>query len=200
MSAEIHQSLEPPPPITHPLKTAFPIREELLEAPPRPLAVSPEATARMMERFRGIPQLSLGRLSIRWEDQHPEDVLLGTAERNGRQQPFSLLLRSYGGRLMLRCVSAVAWGLDPDEMGREAFRLPVQVSVEEDEKLDALLFSTEDEVLLTDPAHDAARVAWLIDRVTAAADHLERKYAEGDVDRGLGDFRASLERGSELVD
>jgi hypothetical protein len=200
VSSEIHQSLEPPAPITKPLRSAFPIREELLEAPARPLAVLPEATARMMARFKGIPQLDLGNLSIRWEDQHPEDVLLGTVGRKGRRQPFSLLLRSYAGRLMLRCVSSIAWGLDPDEMGREAFRLPVQVSIEESEKLDADLLSAEDEVLLGDPAHDAARIAWLIDRVTAAADHLERKFAEGDVDRSLDDFREALEGGSELAD
>jgi hypothetical protein len=200
VSSEIHQSLEPPAPITQPLRTAFPIREELLEAPRRALAVPPETTAGMMVRFKGIPQFDLGHLSIRWEDQHPEDVLLGTVERKGRQQPFSLLLRSYGGRLMLRCVSSIAWGLDPDEMGREAFKLPVQVSIEESEKLDADLLSAEDEVLLGDPMHDAARIAWLIDRVTAAADNLERKFAEGDVDRGLDDFREALEGGSELAD
>lgn len=101
---------------------------------------------------------------------------------------------------MLRCVSSVGWGVDPDEMGREALKLPVQVSIEESEKLDADLLSTEDEVLLGDPAHDAARITWLIDRVTAAADHLERKLVEGQVDRGMDDFREALEGGSELAD
>jgi hypothetical protein len=153
-----------------------------------------------MERFKGIPRLKLGQLSIRWEAQHPEDMLLGTAERKGREQPFSLLLRSYSGRLMLRCVSAVGWGLDPDEMGREAFRLPVQVAIDESEKLDADLFSTEDEVLLGDPVHDTARITWLIDRVTAAADHLERRFVEDEVDRNMDDFRQALEGGSELAD
>ena len=153
-----------------------------------------------MDRFRGIPRLELGQLSIRWEAQHPEDMLLGTVERKRREQPFSLLVRSYTGRLMLRCVSAVGWSLDPDELGREAFKLPVQVAIDESDKLDASLFSTEDEVLLGDPIHDAARITWLIDRVTAAADHLERKFVEDQLDRSMDDFKEALEGGSELVD
>jgi hypothetical protein len=154
----------------------------------------------MLERFKGIPRLELGQPSIRWEEQHPDDMLLGTVVRKGREQPFSLVLRSYAGRPMLRCVSAIGWGLDPDEMGREAFKLPVQVTIDESEKLDADLFSTENEVLLGDPVHDAARISWLIDRVTAAADHLERKFVEDEVDRDMDDFRQALEGGSELAD
>ena len=120
-------------PITQPLKTAFPIREELLQAPSRPLAVSPESTARLMDRFKRIPDLTA---------RPPHDPLGGRAsrgraprngERNGRVQPFSLLLRSFEGRLMLRCVSPIrrsAGGSSADELGREALNLPVQVAIE----------------------------------------------------------------------
>ena len=203
MNTEVHQTLEPPEPIDQPLKTAFPIREELLQAPSRPLAVSPESTASMMGRFRRIPELTLGNLSIKWEDQHPDDALIGTVSRDGRVQPFSLLVRSFEGRLMLRCVSPIGrddWGIEPDDLGREAFELPVQVAVERAEKEKSWLFSAEDEILLSGPEHDAQRVTWLIDRVTAAADRLERKLLEGEADRTLDDFRKTLEGGSELGD
>jgi len=50
-----------------------------------------------------------------------------------------------------------------------------------------------------DPRHDGERVQWLIGRVAAAADHLEKTFLE-DADQGLETFKKGLEKGSELVD
>jgi hypothetical protein len=187
------------PPIEEVLESAFPVREELLAAPSRPLAVAPEVTAGYGERFRRIPSLSLGGLRITWEANAPQDALMGTVLRDGRQQPFTLLLRSFDGRLLLRCVSPIGrqdWGYDVEDLAREAFSLPVQVSGLFDERHQTRLFAAEAELLLGDEAHDGARTQWLIDRTTAAADRLEMLLSPG-TDAPLEGFRADLEAESD---
>jgi len=196
---EIHRTLRPLEPIREPLTTAFPVREELLRAPHRPLAVTSEDTAGAFERFRAVRALPFERLSITWEDNAPDDALIGTVLRDGRQQPFTLLLRSLGGRLMLRCVSPIGradWEIDLDELGDAAFPLPVQLVVDYDDRHRTWVLSSEEEMLLAAPKHDRVRIEWLIDRVTGAADQLEEKFLGGQ-DQGLEPLREELEEESD---
>jgi len=190
-------------PIEGELKTAFPIREELLAAPSRALAVPPESTAPLLERFRRLRSVPLGDLRIAWEANSPDDALIGTVRLRARQQPFTLLIRSFGGRLMLRCVSwigrVLVADLDLSDFASAALDLPAQVSAVYDEKMHSYSLSAEAEVLLADEAHDASRAAWLLESVTTAADRLEQVLEPG-TDKPLTDSRGELEGESDRGD
>jgi hypothetical protein len=189
-------------PITEPLRTAFPIRDELLRATPRPLAASQTAADGLLARFYRLRTASLGGLQIDWETSHPEDALVGTVHRKGRHQPFTLLLRSFEGRLLLRCVSPIGawdWETNLAEISRIAFPLAVQIATSFDDKRQAHLLSAEAEVLLADEQSDSARTAWLIDTVTAAADQLETIVVPR-ADQSLQDVHEALDRESDRAD
>jgi len=114
-----------------------------------------------------------------------------------RQQPFTLLLHSLDGRLLVRCISPVGRVfLETDDFAvqettaKQSVRVGA-ISTEEDRTYD---LTVEDDVLLSDDATtDAARIAWLIRRVTLAADRLEQAHLPGR-DEPLSTFKADLEK------
>lgn len=189
-------------PITEPLRTAFPIREELLAAPSGPLAVKPEDTAGLWSRFRALAAGELPGLSAEWERESPEDALHGTARVGKRRQPFTLLLRSIGGRPLLRCVSPAATSDgDTDWEAIEDFarRVPVQMTASCEAKATAWRLAAEAEALLVDPAADRERAAWLVRRVTQAADQIEHLVEPG-ADAEFAVLRDELEKESDGAD
>jgi hypothetical protein len=196
---EIHRLHEDIQPITDALHSAFPVRDEMLRGPRRKLAVDPAQTAHLLERFRRIKDLNFARLRIDWEPQAPEDALIGTARLERRQQPFTLLLRSLGGRLMVRCVSPIGHldQYDREQVGRDTWPLAVQVAAIYDPKFETYNLAVEREILLGAEAHDAPRVEALVADVVRAADSLEAALLQRD--EPLEAFREDLNRESDHV-
>jgi hypothetical protein len=124
---------------------------------------------------------------------------MGTVRRpDGRRQPFTLVLRSFSGRSMVRCVSPVGRLLS--ENGRTsalAERVrdrPVQIGALPDDRFGSYDLNAEGEVLLSDAGSDVARLGWLVARVTGTADDLERDLLGRD--EPLAVFREDLEKES----
>ena len=65
------------PQIRNRLESAFPIRPEHLEQRARELAVSPEVSRLLRERFASISRAILPGLDIVWEPQADPGILLG---------------------------------------------------------------------------------------------------------------------------
>lgn len=188
-------------PITEVLETAFPVRDELLRGPKRSLAVPEERQKELLERFHRLQTLQPVGLPIEWEVQQPsDDMLLGTARlMDGRRQPFSLILRSLEGRLMVRCVSPVGCledGFEARVCERTRTR-PVQVGVVWN--LESYNANVEGEVLLGPPSADAGRIEGLIGRVVSAADDLERELLSG-TDAPLAEFAKDIPQESPDAD
>jgi hypothetical protein len=188
--------------ISEPLESAFPIREELLQGQDLPLAITPADAAKLRERFLRIKLSEFGDLKIEWEDFAHEDALIGTVRRNGRQQPFTLFLRSFDCRLMLRCVSPIGrfdQGYDVAKLSELSFKMPVQLNPTRDENHNVNRLLVEQEALLSDEEYDIERVRQLINAVTASADSLEEQLLPGS-DAPLSDFRTELEGEPDNVD
>lgn len=182
-------------PITEVLETAFPVRDELLHGPERSLAVPEQHQKELLERFHRLQTLQPVGLPIEWEVQQPsDDMLLGTAWlMDGRRQPFSLILRSLEGRLMVRCVSPVGCLEDGFEarVSERTRSRPVQVGVVWDDRFKTYNANVEGEVLLGPPPADANRVAALVHRVVSVADDLERELLQG-TDAPLSTFEDEI--------
>lgn len=181
--------------ITEPLTTAFPIRPELFAGTRPKLAVDPAATAGHLVRFHRIKDLTFPRLSISWEPSSPDDALLGTVHLRRRQQPFTLLLRSLGGRLMVRCVSPIGKlgeRYDAASVAEVTRARAVQVAAIFDPRFQTYDLAIERETLLAGEQHDLARVDDLLEDVVEAADLLEARLLERD--EPLATFRKDLER------
>ncbi len=185
--------------ITEVLKTAFPVRDEMLGATATPLAVSHDCARVLLARLRALMQITeVGDMTLTWEPVAMPGRLLGSARLpTGRQQPFTLFLRSDHGRPLLRCVSPVgrtdarsAYGSIAPHAAKEQATLGV--IVEDDAKTYDL--SVEDDVrLLDDAAHDTARLTLLLERVLPRADALERAAFDEQRDEPLGTFKTQLE-------
>jgi hypothetical protein len=191
---ESHRLHEDVDSITEPLQSAFPVRDEMLRGPKRGLAVDQALTAGLLERFRGIKGLPFKCLRIDWEAQAPDDALMGTVRLTHRQQPFTLLLRSLGGRLMVRCLSPIGHldTYDRDRVGRETWTLPVQIAAVYDPKFETYNLATKREILLGGEVHDLVRIEGLIGDVVQAADDLEVGLLQ--LDQQLDVFREDLNR------
>ena len=186
-------------PITETLKSAFPIPAWALDTPAGPLAVDEQVADRAIARFHKLRHtLDLGpRLS--WAPDGGDGRLLGTMKlRNGRGQPFTLLLRSKpNGRLVVRCISPVgrveiknaSWEI-ADLADRSSCRIGV-ILTENEKSYD---LTVEDDVLLADESHDVGRVALLFSRILTFADKLEREHFGSTVDHPLQDFEDDLRR------
>jgi hypothetical protein len=122
---------------------------------------------------------------------------MGTVRLSRRQQPFTLLLRSFGGRLMVRCVSPIGRldDYDRQRVGQDTWALPVQIGAVYDPKFTTYNLATEREVLLGAEAHDLARIESLIRDVVEAADRLEADLLKRD--EPLSTFREDLARESD---
>jgi hypothetical protein len=194
LNAEMSRPPEYARPSEEPMRSAFEIRPEMLEAKSRPLAVAPEVTSDLLDRFRSLRGSSFQRLAITWEDNSPDDSILGTVSLERRQQPFALLLRSFGGRVLVRCISPVGrldFGYDIEEVARITARRPVQVSAIYDDRFKTYNLAVEREILLAaDPAFDLVRVERVIDDVARAADDLEVTLLERD--EPMATFRGDL--------
>jgi hypothetical protein len=181
-------------PIREPLRTAFPVRDEMLRAPARALAVTPGDSVRLFRRFLALQQEALGNAGIEWEDRIADNALFGTMQLRTRRQPFTLLLRSVQGRAVVRCVSPV--GHLSLELTEEAIRSAtrssgVRVGAVFNQSLASYNLTIEGDVLLGAPRADAGRVTWLLQRVAGVADRLEEMLLG--LDAPMSKFRSDLE-------
>jgi hypothetical protein len=188
--------------IKEPLESAFPIRKELLQGKDLPLSFAPEDAEKLRERFLRVKSLPFTNLKIDWEDFSPEDALIGTVMHGGRWQPFTLLLRSFEGRLMVRCVSPIGrfdQGFDVKRLSRLSLNMPVQINASWDPSHNVDLLFAEQETLLAGEEWDGERVGKIIDAVTTAADDLEEELLPGS-DAPLSEFKVELEGESDHVE
>jgi hypothetical protein len=181
-------------PLKAPLLSAFPVPAEMLQAPARPLAVSPEFTQGMLEQFCQLANGDLGGLAIEWEKRAPDSALMGTVKLNERQQPFTLLLSSSQGSRVVRCVSPIGRiysqfaAKEIEEAARDEL---VRIGAVYDTRFDSYDLTVESDTTLASPDHDRARVARLIQRVVEAADRIEDVLLQ--VDEPFATFRSDLE-------
>ena len=194
---EAQRSRRPIRPTTEALKTAFPVRGELLAGPAVPLAVGPDSEQIALGRFRALERLTTdGR--IEWRPPTAPNALVGTL-LGDRQQSFTLLLQSVEGHLGVRCVSPVG-RVDPradvERIASEARTLRVRVGAVYDGRFEQYDLTAEGDVLLGEPSSDAARVRWLVATVAAAADRLEEVLLE--IDRDPAAFHDDLAKEAQF--
>lgn len=190
VSKEIVRERRQIPRITESLETAFPGHEHL-RAKSRPLAVSPRTERALLSRFEALRKLGTGRIAF--EESSARGVLFGAIQLQDRTQPFTLFARSIGGRPLIRCVSPVGRIEDPEDqetVRSAAFGTGVRLTVFEDDRFKSYNVTIEGDVMLESAATDAARVQWLLDRVTLVADRLEERVLG--TDQSMEVFRDSL--------
>ncbi|MEO8501509.1 MAG: helicase-related protein, partial [Vicinamibacteria bacterium] len=173
-----------PPTIDHELTSAFEIKASDLSGTFRAPAVGPYA---MIDWWRRITHLQRHALTAPWLEHASVDeeryTLFSSRTVGTRVQPFSLRLASRGSFALVQCLSPVGViGMDraaelnahlPDVLSRIT-----TVPHIEDREYDVAL---EGDVILGDPAADAARVHALIQRVTADADSAEQELTSLDL-------------------
>jgi hypothetical protein len=177
------------------LKTAFPVPDWALRAQRKSLATDASTAASLVQRFERLASVDVAGLRIDWETANGDGRLLGTVSLStGRIQPFALLLKSDGERLVVRCVSPVG------QVGAEEAMEALVVSARKQRvRIGAILgqdessydLTVEEDVLLGDPAYDARRVASLLRRVAEEADALERTHLPS-LDQALDVFEGDL--------
>jgi len=201
-----------PEPIRELLKTAFPVNEAWTKGVATALAVDASTVAALEGRFEAIVTAAGSTaLPATWDprsvDRRGRWMRLGTITlTSGRVQPILLHLVSEGAALVLRCTSPVGRvGLDSTGPGggdEEKLELLADIHRTRRVRLGAVLgeeggnttydLTVEDDVLLGDPKHDAARLAALLRRVVNDADALEHRLLE--CDAPLDTFRIDLAR------
>ncbi len=163
-----------------PLRSAFPIKRELLRGEHTALAVSPAHAEQARARFGRLRHslVAEGVMSITWDGTTVDGAHLGTVHLGSRSQPFVLTLRSLRDRLLVRCVSpigVVRVDLKTAEVeqvvGDRRVRLGAIPVADDDRTYD---LTVEDDTLLALNEHtDARRVALCLRRVVDAADAVE---------------------------
>ncbi len=132
--------------------------------PGRSLAIPEQRQHELLERFHRLHALQPVGLPIECgKSSSPPTTCCWGQPRlmDGRRQPFSLILRSLEGRLMVRCVSPVGCLEDgfEEKVGERTRNRPVQVGVVWDDRFKTYNANVEGEVLLGPPLADANRVA-----------------------------------------
>jgi superfamily II DNA or RNA helicase len=184
--------------IREPLKSAFPVSDAATRGSKQALAVAPDLGEQVSRRLAALARPTLGTLPVAWADQPPRDSLLGTATlKNGRIQPFRLLLRSEQGHPVVRCLSPIGRteaGEDPSATVAHAATMPSRLGAILTREARQYDLTVEDDVVLRDPEHDAPRVALLVRRVVEHADRMEQAHFEDGRDTPIDDFDADLRK------
>jgi hypothetical protein len=179
------------------LKTAFPIPEWAKQGTRRTLATNPETAFALIQRFNRVRESPFPGLDVEWEPSAASGQLLGTVRlKSGRIQPFTLLLKSDGQHLVVRCVSPVGQ-VGPEEgmpaIVESAHRRRVRIGAILGQDESSYDLTVEDDVLLGAPAFDQARVGALLRHVAESADVLEQVHLEG-LDQPFSTFASDLKR------
>jgi hypothetical protein len=179
------------------LKSAFPVQAWALDGS-RPGLLANSLTANAaLERLERLTRTQFDGLDVHWERSQRNGRILGTVRLPTRRvQPFTLVLKSEGDRLILRCISPVG-RVGP----AEAMALIEESARENPARVGAIVgrddvsydLTVEDDVLLGDPSLDSARVELLLSRVAQQADVLEQIHLP-DLDQALEVFEGDLSR------
>lgn len=197
IDATIARGRRPVEVITKRLQSAFRISKDLLKGEVRGLVVTPAVAEACATRFEAL-RVSIGNgLNIEWSPSRIDGQLLGTMMLgSGRIQPFTLLLDSFGSRVVVRCVSPI--GVVDIDGWREAIadsvsshRVRLGAVAERDKG--SYNITVQEDVLLSGPEHDVARITALLKRVAEEADRLELIHLQGR-DQSLDVFREDLLR------
>lgn len=194
IASELQRHVAPPAPYEGKLMTAFPVPEWALKGTVKRLAVTADVAAEMEARFEAIRGLDLPGLVIGWEPTRGDGRLLGTVQlSSGRVQPFVLLLKSFGGWALVRCLSPVGkvavdalTSVVAPESRSQQLRLGALAPEEGSYNL-----TVEDDVLLAGPTTDLIRVRMLLERLVHAADDLERRHLN-ELDQPISRFETDL--------
>jgi hypothetical protein len=119
---------------------------------------------------------------------------MGTVKLRNRQQPFTLLLSSFQGWRIVRCVSPIGriyTQFAAEEIEEAARDELVRIGAVYDARFDSYDVTVEADTTLAGHDHDRARVARLIHRVVEAADRIENVLLQ--VDEPFATFRTDLE-------
>ena len=183
------------PQIRERLQTAFAVQPDTLKGTRHALAVSRERPERVQRWFESLVTAPLPGVEMRWEKTNEPGRLYGTVFLGDRQQPFSLLLRSIADRIIVRCISPIGQVLSDDglsEVESHSSAQHVRIGAIRTEDKRTYDLTIEDDVLVQSvEAVDTSRVAWLTNRVTVAADDLERALLPGQ-DHPLEVFKEDL--------
>jgi hypothetical protein len=177
------------------LRTAFPIAEETLVGKFTELAVKPDQATRAEASFAALKAGQLPFGQITWDPLVQACQLLGSISLNDRQQPFTLLLKCFQDRLLVRCISPVGV-INPSQdqalIQQSVVRSPSKIGVILGSDDRSYNLTVEGDVLLSpDPEVNAIRIAQLLRRVTREADRLELLHMPGR-DVKLESFRLDL--------
>ncbi len=181
--------------ITERLRSAFPVPAWALDGSGARLLANATTADAALKRLEKLTKTVFEGLAIDWERSPRNGRLLGTVTlSNGRIQPFTLVLKSEGDRLILRCISPVGQ-VGPEEamalVEESARKHPARVGAivgRDDISYD---LTVEDDVLLGDLSFDAARAAVLLRRVAQQADALEQIHLPL-LDQALDVFQPDL--------
>ena len=182
LEREMRREIRMPQAITTSLKTAFPVPGWALGGSKVALCVGPEFERSARERFERLRRIEVPGLPIEWAPGGTPGVLVGTAHLGDRRQMFRATLASVEDWLAVRCTSPigrVSEGADLSAMRDAVAKAPIQIVLAEVGNPIEWSLACEEEVLLAEEEHDAARVAWLVGRVVRAADRLEHEHWEG---------------------
>jgi len=179
------------------LRTAFPIKPAAIAGDVRAVGVTRALADEALDRLAALQQLSGEQLDIEWTPSNIEGQLFGTMNLAGsRIQPFTLLLDSLAGRLLVKCISPV--GVVDLAASLEAIQdsvrtKPVRVGAILGPEEGSYNLTVQEDVLLGDRAHDEARVNALLKRVAEQADRIEQIHLP-DADRSLDVFVEDLNK------
>jgi superfamily II DNA or RNA helicase len=179
------------------LHTAFPIKPAVIAGDVRAAAVTRALADEALDRLGALQQLSGEHLGIEWTPSNIEGQLFGTMHLAGsRIQPFTLLLDSLAGRLLVKCISPV--GVVDLAASLEAIQdsvrtKPVRIGAVLGPEEGSYNLTVQEDVLLGERAHDEARVNALLKRVAEQADRLEQIHLPG-ADRTLDVFVEDLRK------
>jgi hypothetical protein len=193
----VARSRRPVEAIREKLRTAFEIKPAAIAGDVRAVAVTPALAVEALDRLAALQQLSGEHLGIEWTPSNIEGQLFGTMNLAGsRIQPFTLLLDSLAGRLLVKCISPV--GIVDLAASLEAIQdsvrmKPVRIGAVLGPEEGSYNLTVQEDVLLGERAHDEARVNALLRRVAEQADRLEQIHLPG-ADRTLDVFVEDLRK------
>lgn len=189
-----------PKPIEEPLKTAFPVTEEMLQGPRSTRDIAHDVEIVALKRLQSLRTIKVPGMSFEWEAGGFDGYVVGTAHFDERRQPFYLGLRSLGKRIVLRCISPIGRvgmeqrdGRKVEDAAGLTQRESIRLGAISNAKRRSYNLTVEEDVLLGDEAYDCDRASQLVARVVKAADQLERGLLPGK-DQKLSVFRKDLIR------
>lgn len=189
-----------PPETCAPMVSAFDVKVGDLRGRARGPRVSDETVAQWWQRLVRLRDAA-GTRELFVDAVFDDERLAVYSSRalTSRVQPFSLHLVSQDSMAVVSARTPVARRVDlgdDDTVTAELAGVLDRVILAEHNSDREYDVSIAGDVLLVDPESDAARVRWLVDRITARADQVEERLTDHDLQ--LDDVQATLRKDSGL--